>query len=122
MAKMTKLQKQAAQEQFASDAADAARASYMPRLMAALAEVTSNSPAFNFELTVTTEYFVVTDRNTKENWKMPPSWNMNEWELESLERELVGQAAAFDKVFVKAQKKAALLAKLTKEELELLGL
>ena len=47
---------------------------------------------------------------------------MNEWELESLERELVDQAAAFDKVFVKAQKKAALLAKLTKEELELLGL
>jgi len=95
-----------------------AEATYLPRLMTALAQATTH----NFELTVEDNLFVVHDSNSRVTFAMSPTYTREAWELDSLESYLTEKAAARVESERKYLVKQTALAKLTAEERELLNL
>ena len=97
-----------------------AEATYLPRLMTVLAQATTHY----FELTVEDNLFVVTDRtsDTRTVFAMSPTYTREAWELDSLESYLTEKAAERVEDERKYLVKQTALAKLTKEERELLNL
>jgi hypothetical protein len=97
-----------------------AEATYLPRLMAALAQATND----NFELTVEDNLFVVRDRdsNTRDTFAMSPTYTREAWELDSLESYLAEKEAARVESERKYLVRLSALNKLTAEEKQLLNL
>ena len=122
MARKTKAEQAAEREEALAlqEAHDFAQ--FPSRLMAALEEATQKN---NFELVVRNSQFVLVDldrpRNTPFTLTMTHT-RTAQWALEALERTL--EEMEFDRAHARAQAavRAAALAKLTKEERELLGL
>jgi len=97
-----------------------AEATYLPRLMAALAQATND----NFELTVEDNLFVARDRdsNTRATFAMSPTYTREAWELDSLESYLAEKEAARVESERKYLVRLSALNKLTSEEKQLLNL
>jgi hypothetical protein len=97
-----------------------AEASYLPRLMAALAKAIEEY----FELTVEDNLFVVTDRasDTRTVFAMSPTYTREAWELDSLESYLAEKEKARLVSEARYLAKQAALNKLSAYERELLDL
>ena len=100
-----------------------AEATYLPRLMTALAQATKQ----NFELTVVDNLFVVTDRDasrrdTSTTFAMSPTYTREAWELDSLESYLAEKEKARLVSEARYLAKQAALNKLSAYERELLDL
>ena len=97
-----------------------AEATYLPRLMTALAQATKQ----NFELTVEDNLFVVRDRdsNTRDTFAMSPTYTREAWELDSLESYLAEKENARLVSEARYLAKQAALNKLSAYERELLDL
>jgi len=118
--KAQRLEREAA-ERAAREAEQAAQ--YLPKLMAALEEATKKN---NYELTVVDGVFKLRDRDG-ESWVeahfLHPVYTQEDWDqLESLVWDLKMKAEARAEAERKYLVKQAALAKLSKEERELLGL
>ena len=94
---------------------------YLPRLMTALEEATVRN---SFELTVRNGQFELVDLNERDEFFVlrPVYTARNQVDLENLESELNYRAVQRLAEQKRLEAKAAALAKLTKEERELLGL
>ena len=95
---------------------------YMPRLMTALEEATVRN---SYELTVRNGQFELADRSDRSELEFvlrPTYTPRNQVDLENLENELNYRAVQRLAEQKRLEAKAAALAKLTKEERELLGL
>ena len=97
-----------------------AEATYLPRLMTALAQATKQ----NFELTVEDNLFVVRDRdsNTRDTFAMSPTYTREAWELDSLESYLTEKEKARLVSEARYLAKLSALNKLSAYERELLDL
>ena len=97
-----------------------AEATYLPRLMTALAQATKQ----NFELTVEDNLFVVRDRdsNTRDTFAMSPTYTREAWELDSLESYLTEKEKARLVSEARYLAKLSALNKLSAYERELLNL
>lgn len=97
-------------------------AAFPSRLMAALEEATQRN---NFELTVKNSVFVLVDRDRPRDTPFTMTMthtNTSQWSLEALESTLEEMEMERAHTRARAAVRAAALAKLTKEERELLDL
>ena len=120
MARMTKAQREAAQEAARVEQENQLRAEYPTRLMKALSQATE----LQFVLSVVDDSFVVTDPNERypELFTMSYDYNVAAEEyLYDLELELKLKYAEFVEKERRQQVRANALAKLSFEERELLG-
>jgi hypothetical protein len=121
MARETKAQREARVEAERLAQMAVARATYTERLMAVLARATKE----NFELSVKASLFVVEDRDDRRgsNYSLTPTWNeLADSELYTLELSVELKEEARTESERRYQAKQTALAKLTKEERELLNL
>ena len=120
MARMTKAQREAAQEAARVEQENQLRAEYPTRLMKALSRATE----LQFVLSVVNDSFVVTDPSERypELFTMSYEYNVAaEQQLYNLELELSVKYAEFVEKERRQQVRANALAKLSDEERELLG-
>ena len=120
MARMTKAQREAAQEATRVEQENQLRAEYPTRLMKALSRATE----LQFVLSVVNDSFVVTDPSERypELFTMSYEYNVAaEQQLYNLELELKLKYAEFVEKERRQQVRANALAKLSDEERELLG-
>ena len=120
MARMTKAQREAAQEAARVEQENQLRAEYPTRLMKALSRATE----LQFVLSVVNDCFVVTDPSERypELFTMSYEYNVAaEQQLYNLELELKLRYAEFVEKERRQQVRANALAKLSDEERELLG-
>ena len=95
-------------------------AAYFPRLMATLESATKYPN--NYELTVKEGKFYLVDRDTRDDYRLSPAYDRNEWALDSLETAM--SVAEEERKEAKRLDDFARAAfnKLTKEEQQALGL
>ena len=120
MSRMTKAQREAAQEATRVEQENQLRAEYPTRLMKALSRATE----LQFVLSVVNDSFVVTDPSERypELFTMSYEYNVAaEQQLYNLELELSVKYAEFVEKERRQQVRANALAKLSDEERELLG-
>jgi len=120
MARMTKAQREAAEEAARVEQENQLRAEYPTRLMKALSQATE----LQFVLSVVDDSFVVTDPNERYGEVFTMSYDYNvaaEEYLYDLELELKLKYAEFVEKERRQQVRANALAKLSFEERELLG-
>ena len=120
MARMTKMQREAAEEAARVEQENQLRAEYPTRLMKALSQATE----LQFVLSVVNDSFVVTDPSERypELFTMSYEYNAEaEQQLYDLELELSVKYAEFAEKERRQQVRANALAKLSFEERELLG-
>jgi hypothetical protein len=120
MARMTKAQREAAEEAARVEQENQLRADYPTRLMKALSRATE----LQFVLSVVDDSFVVTDPNERYGEVFTMSYDYNvaaEEYLYDLELELKLKYAEFVEKERRQQVRANALAKLSDEERELLG-
>ena len=120
MARMTKMQREAAEEAARVEQENQLRAEYPTRLMKALSQATE----LQFVLSVVDDSFVVTDPNERYGEVFTMSYDYNvaaEEYLYDLELELSVKYAEFAEKERRQQVRANALAKLSFEERELLG-
>jgi hypothetical protein len=119
MAKLTKEEKLAA-AQAANEEYELQRAvGYLPRLMAALEAATTNA---NMELTVENNTFRLLDRDSQEPFALALTFDPSAWALDDLESRIDQKARQQVEDNRKYLVRIAALAKLNKEEKELLNL
>lgn len=119
MARKTKAELQAEQAAYQAQLVEAARSMYPTNLMNMLERATD----LGYELTVRNSKFVVADRNRRNLWVMAMTYDTDSqetldaltWEVEEEELRRLAEQARY-------QAKQTALAKLSKEERELLGL
>ena len=122
MARMTRAEKMAAEAAERARQAALDAEAYLPRLMTAMESATNQN---NYELTVKDGMFHLRDRDSSydRGVALSPTYNQNSFDsLENLEWDLEQKAEARAEAERKYQVKQAALAKLSKEERELLGL
>ena len=122
MARKTKAELAAEREAALAAEREEERLSYPSRLMAALEEATKKN---NYELTVKNGYFALRDRDERDNYEFNFAYEYNSntfFALEDLESDLREKAEERAESERRYEAKAAALAKLSKEERELLGL
>lgn len=120
MARMTKAQREAAEEAARVEQENQLRTEYPTRLMKALSRATE----LQFVLSVVDDSFVVTDPNERYGEVFTMSYDYNvaaEEYLYNLELELKSKYAEFVEKERRQQVRANALAKLSSEERELLG-
>ena len=120
MARMTKMQREAAEEAVRVEQENQLRTEYPTRLMKALSQATE----LKFVLSVVNDSFVVTEPNETypELFTMSYEYNAEaEQQLYDLELELSVKYAEFAEKERRQQVRANALAKLSDEERELLG-
>ena len=120
MARMTKMQREAAEEAVRVEQEKQLRGEYPTRLMKALSRATD----LQFVLSVVDDSFVVTDPNERYGEVFTMSYEYNaeaEQQLYDLELELKLKYAEFAEKERRQQVRANALAKLSFEERELLG-
>jgi hypothetical protein len=121
MAKETKAQREARLELVQEGRLAMARATYTERMMAVLERAVRE----NFELTVKGNQFLVADRDERRvsPYAVQPTWSETaDMDLYSLEVSVELKEEASAELVRKAQVRGNALAKLSKEERELLGL
>ena len=121
MAKETKAQREARMETETAQRVAVAKATYTERMMALLERAVKE----NFELTVENQCFTVRNRDARgfDSYAVTPAWNdMADCELYELEMAVESKEEEREERERLAKAKATALAKLTKEEKELLGL
>jgi hypothetical protein len=123
MARLTKAEKIALQQAENARIVAEQEEQYLPKLMAALEEATTKS---NYELTVHKGQFHLRDRDS-DGWRsevdLSPVYSNADWvALDQLEWDLKVKAEERAEAERRYQVKQAALAKLSKEERELLGL
>ena len=121
MAKETKAQREARLEADTAQQVAVAKATYTERMMAMLERAVKE----NFDLTVKANQFLVEDRDHRRGniFLVDPVWSpVNDMVLYELEVSVELKEEARAKREQKAQARATALAKLTKEERELLDL
>jgi hypothetical protein len=122
MAKETKAQRQAREANDRQERTAEQVTQYLPKLMTALEEATTKS---NYELEVRNSLFALRDRNSRYNSlvTLSPVYSEPNWDaLQALEWDLEVKAEARAELERKQSMKQVALAKLTKEEKELLNL
>lgn len=123
MARKTRAEMAAEREAFEAARRAEEATAYPARLMAALEEATQKN---NYELTVEQGMFALRDRDTSRwdnNLALPVAYNEDaQRNLENLEWDLRQKAADREEAERRYAAKQAALAKLSKEERELLGL
>jgi hypothetical protein len=119
MARETAAQRNARQEAERQARQDAMQADYPTLLLDTLERATRLS----FELTVRDAMFVVKDLNSRAQWEMTPLYTEDSQDaLESLVYDVESEEEKRAEAERRYQAKQTALAKLTKEERELLGL
>lgn len=118
MAHMTKKHKELLLEQYLAEQEAMERAEYFPKLM----RVLEAACAMDYELTVRNSLFRLRERGWSPSWLGAEYSRKNLEKLEEFERELQMKQETLAEEVRREKAKQEALAKLTKEEREILGL